>query len=366
MQDVLRFLVTNEGVQTSDFDRDRAAAEATRDTLTRALLGSVATVPVSTSSSGFSYRLNPALGTVERASETFGPFFVERAVTAGAGQASLGFTVQYASFHALDGNRLRDGSFVTTANQFTDESAPFDVERLTMAISTRTTTFFGNVGLSDRVDVGVAVPLVRLDVNGTRINTYRGTSTVLARARAETVGFADVAVRSKIRLTEEGPASVAAGVEVRLPTGREEDLLGAGDMAMRFSGLASGESGPLSVHGNVTLGFGGIGGELSFGGAVAAAATPRLTLVGELLARRINGIEAIGEVVAAHPRIRNVTTTRLMPSGGTEMSTVAVAGMKWNVAGTWLLHANVLMPLTDRGLTARFTPAVTLDYSFAR
>ena len=33
---------------------------------------------------------------------------------------------------------------------------------------------------------------------------------------------------------------------------------------------------------------------------------------------------------------------------------------------TWLLHANVLMPLSDSGLTARFTPTVAMDYSFAR
>ena len=118
VQDILTFLVTNRGVDTSDFDRDREAAEATRLTLSRALLSAVATLPVGTSSSGFSYRLNPGLGTVERASETFGPFFVERALTAGAGQASLGFTFHYASFRSLDGNNLRNGGFVTVANQF--------------------------------------------------------------------------------------------------------------------------------------------------------------------------------------------------------------------------------------------------------
>ena len=365
VQDIVRFLVTNQGVQTSDFDKDRAAAEATRDTITRALLASVATQPVSTSSSGFSYRLNPALGTVERASETFGPFFIERALTAGDGQASLGFLMQYASFTALDGNVLRDG-LVTTANQFADEPAPFDRETLTMQISTRTATFFGNVGIGDRVDLGVAVPLVRLEINGTRVNTYRGASALQARARAETVGLADIAVRSKVRFTDDGPTALAGGVEVRLPTGREQDLLGSGDLALRFMGLASHEAGPLSVHGNVTVGFGGIGGEFSYGGAIAAAASSRVTIVGELLARRINGIQPITQVVEPHPRIRNVTTTRLVPTGATETSMLAVAGMKWNVGAAWLLHANVLLPLTESGLTARFTPTIALDYSFAR
>jgi hypothetical protein len=366
VQDVLRFLVTNQGVQTSAFDKDREAADATRDTLTRALLSSVATLPVSTSSSGFSYRLNPALGTVERASETFGPFFVERALTAGEGQASLGFTVQYASFGSLDGNNLRTGELTTTANRFSDEPAPFDVETLTLGITTKTATFFGNVGVSDRVDLGVAVPVVSLNVNGSRLNTYRGQTLLQARGAAATVGLADIAVRTKIRLTNEGPGAVSAGIEARLPTGREEDLLGAGAMAMRFMGLASAESGPTSVHGNFALGFGGIGREISYGGAVAVAASPRMTVIGEVLARRIAGIQRIAAVSAPHPRLRGVETSRLMPVGGDQTSAFAVAGVKWNVSSTWLLHANVLMPLSNSGLTTTFTPTVAMDYSFAR
>ena len=366
VQDILRFLVTNQGVQTSAFDKDREAADATRNTLTRALLSSVATLPVSSSSSGFSYRLNPELGTVERASETFGPSFVERALTAGAGQASFGFTLQYASFDSLDGNHLRTGELLTTANRFSDEADPFDVETLTLGITTKTATFFGNVGVSDRVDVGVAVPVVSLNVNGSRLNTYRGQTLLQARAAATTVGLADIAVRSKVRLTNEGPAAVSAGVEARLPTGREEDLLGAGQMAMRFMGLASAESGPTSIHGNFTLGLGGIGREISYGGAVAFAASPRMTVSGEVLARRIAGIQRITAVSAPHPRLRGVETSRLMPVGEDQTSAFAVAGVKWNVSSTWLVHANVLMPLSDSGLTAKFTPTVAMDYSFAR
>jgi hypothetical protein len=366
VQQVLAFLITNQGVQTSDFDKDREASEATRATLTRALLSSIATLPVSTSSSGFTYRLNPALGTVERASETFGPFYVERALTSGAGQASLGFTLQYEAFTSLDGNDLRNGEFVTTANQFVDETQPFDVEALTLNITTRTATFFANVGLSDRVDVGASVPLVRLDINGSRVNTYRGRALLQTTGTAERVGLADVAVRSKVRLTGEGPGAIAAAVEARLPTGREEDLLGAGEMAMRFLGLASYEAGAASVHGNFTLGAGGIGREVSYGGAVAIAATPRLTVVGEFLARRIGGLQRVIAVSAPHPRIAAVRTTRLNPSGEDETTAFTVAGVKWNVGGAWLVHAHVLMPLSDNGLTARFTPTVALDYSFAR
>jgi hypothetical protein len=366
VQDILAFLVTNQGVQTSDFDKDREAAEATRATLTRALLSAVATVPVSTSSSGFTYRLNPALGTVERASETFGPFYVERALTSGAGQSNFGFTYQYASFQALDGHDLTDGEFVTIANQFRDEPAPFDVETLTLEVKTSTATFYGNVGLSDRVDVGVAVPLVQLRIRGARNNTYRGRTLLQARASAETLGLADVALRSKVRLTGDGPGVVTAGIEVRLPTGREEDLLGSGDTAVRFQGLASAEAGRTSVHGNFTLGTGGVGREYSYGGAVAVAATTQVTLVGEVLARHIGGVQRIAEVIAPHPRIAGVDTLRLIPNGGDPTTAFAVAGFKWNVGGTWLLQGNVLFPMTESGLTTKVTPTIALDYAFTR
>ena len=96
------------------------------------------------------------------------------------------------------------------------------------------------------------------------------------------------------------------------------------------------------------------------------AATSRLTLVGELVGHRIAGLQRITPIVAPHPRIRGVTTTRLMPAGDDQMSVFAVAGMKWNVGGTWLLQANVLVPLTDSGLTTKATPAIAFDYSFAR
>jgi hypothetical protein len=366
VQDILGFLVTNRGVETEDFDKDREAAEATRATLTGALLSAIAQLPISASSSGFSYRLNPTLGTVERASETFGPFFVERALTSGAGQADFGITFQYATFSSLDGRNLTEGTLITTANQFRDEPAPFDVETLTLNIQTRTTTVFGTIGVTDRLDVAAAVPFVSLHISGSRINTYRGTSTVQARASAKTLGLADIAVRSKYRLTPDGPAHAAAAVEVRLPTGRAEDLLGAGDAAVRVMGIGSAEIGRTSIHGNVAVGGGGLGREVSITGAVAHAATTHLTLVGEVLSRRAAGANEIAEVVAPHPRIAGVQTMRLVPTGNDQMSTVAVAGFKWNLSGTWLLQGNVLLPLTQRGLTARYTPMIALDYAFTR
>ena len=366
VQDILGVLITNQGVQTANFDRDRAAAEATRATLERALLAAIATLPVSSSSGGFVYRLSPSLGTVERATADFGPFFVERPLTSGRGQASAGFTFQYASFQSLDGNDLRDGSFVTTANQFRDETAPFDVETLTLAMSTRTATVYGTVGVTDRLDIGADIPIIRLDISGTRVNTYRGTALPLVRAEAHTMGPGDISVRSKFRFAGDGPTAAAAGAEIRLPTGSEDDLRGAGSTALRLLGMASASRDRISVYGNAAVGFGGIGRDVTVGGAATLAASSRLTLVGELLARHIVGVEGIVAVAEPHPRIAGVNTLRLVPNGTDQTSVYTVVGAKWNVAATWLLQAFVLVPLSDAGLTTRVTPTVALEYAFTK
>ena len=108
--DVLTFLVTNQSVSTGSVERDREAAQATSTTISRALAANLATLPVTSSSGSFVYRLNPELGTVERATQSFGPFFTERALSAGRGQASFGLTLQQLHFTSLDGRNLRDGS----------------------------------------------------------------------------------------------------------------------------------------------------------------------------------------------------------------------------------------------------------------
>src|SRR5712692_9442937 len=69
--DVLSFLLTNRSIQTKDFQQDEQAAAATRDTISALLLIELATLPISSSASGFTYRLNPALGTFERSSDSF-------------------------------------------------------------------------------------------------------------------------------------------------------------------------------------------------------------------------------------------------------------------------------------------------------
>jgi hypothetical protein len=364
--DVLTFLVTNQGVQTGSVERDREAALATSNTISRALLANLATLPVATSSSGFLYRLNPELGTVERATQNFGPFFVERALTAGKGQVSFGATFQQLRFTSLDGHDLRDGSLITTANQFVDESEPFDVDRLTLDINASVATLYGNVGVTDRLEIGVAAPMVALVVDGSRINTYRGRTFTQATAHARSVGLADLVVRTKFTPYRENGAAVAAAIDLRLPTGRSEDLLGAGSRSVRFAAIGSLESGRFSSHANAGITVGGLATELTYGGALAVAATERVTVIGEIIGRLLDSSGGIVPVIASHPTLLDVETIRLTSDSSRLSMIVAAPGVKWNLSQTWVLSANVSIPLTKGGLTAPFTPFVGLDYAIGR
>src|SRR5439155_1083871 len=256
--DVLTFLVTNQGVATGNPQIDRAAAQATSETISRALLANVATLPVTSSSGAFVYQLNPELGTVERATESFGPFFVERATT-------------------------------------------------------------------------------------------RGRAFTQASASATAVGLADMVLRTKYTVFSDHGSGVAAAVDLRLPTGKQENLLGAGSASVRFSGIASAESGRTTVHANGGYTVGGLAREVRYGGAVGIAATNRVTVSGGLLGRRIDGIGRIAPTSAPTPGLVGVETIRLVPDASALDILTAVPGVKWNVTDTWILVGNVSVPLTDAG-----------------
>jgi hypothetical protein len=362
--EVVNFLVTNCAVQTDDFQRDRAAAAAASDAITRALLVNLTSVPLVSSSSGFLYRFNPALGTVERATESFGGFFVERALTPGAGRASFGVSAYTAGFDRLGDLDLRNGAMLTVANQFRDEAAPFDTESLTLQVRSSTMTIFGSVGITDDFEIGGALPLIQLSLDGERLNIYRGTPTVQAIGEASASGIGDLALRAKYTLASSPVAAVAAAAEIRLPTGDDTNLLGAGATTYRFLGIGSIEAGRVALHGNAGFVFGGVSDEVNFAGGASFAVDPRVTISGEVLVRQVKDLSEVELISVAHPSISGVDTHRLLAGEPGVTVANAVAGFKWNVARAVVLGAHVAFPLMRRGLTAPITPSLLFEYGF--
>jgi Putative MetA-pathway of phenol degradation len=364
IHDVLSFLLTNRSVSTGDFVRDEQAAAATRDAISQFLLSELGTLPISESAGGFTYRLNPELGMSVRSSDSFGPFFSERSLTANAHGFSFAASYQRSVFDEIDGRKLRDGTLVATAARLRGETQPFDVETLTLRLRTDTLALIGNFGISDRIEVGVALPLVRLELSGTRIDTYRGTSLTQAIASGSSSGPGDLIVRTKYNVLRDGASGVALGAEARLPTGNQQNLLGAGEAAVTPWFIASWEGSRAGLHGNVGSTFGGHSTELDYRGALTFVVAPRLTIVSEAAGRRLASMGRLADVVTAHPLLTNVETIRLSSTEEATQRLVAIGGMKWNVATGWLLNVNVLRPLTRAGLNTGWRSTVTLDYSF--
>lgn len=366
ISDVIAFLMTNQAVPTADFERDRAAAEGARDTIAQALLLNLTSVPLATSSSGFLYRLNPELGTVQRATQSFGAFFTERALTPGRGRASFGIAAATSEFNRLDGRELSDGTLVTIANRFRDEAAPFNTESLTLDLRTSTMTLLGSVGVTDRLEIGAAVPFVRLTLDGERIHVYRGETFVQASGSGTASGIGDVALRAKFTLVSGASGGVAAAGEFRLPTGDEENLLGAGSSSWRIIGVGSIDHGPLGLHGNAGVVRGGVSDEFTFAGAMSLAVQPRVTISAELFGRHVDELRAIEFSTQPHPTYLGVDTLRLVAgTAGTTMMT-ALTGVKWNVGGTLVIGGHVAWPLTEHGLTSKITPTVAFEYAFPK
>ncbi len=364
VSDALSFLLTNQAVPTGDFTKDSQSAAVTRDTITRLLAVELTTQPLSSSSGGFTYRFNPSLGTVERASNSFGPFFTERSLTAGRGRASLGVSLQYSEYTKLDSYTLNDGTFVTTASQFRDESEPFDVESLKLSLKTTTFNILGNIGLTDRIDVGVAVPVEWLTLEGSRLNVYRGSQFLQASATAEATGLGDIAIRGKVRLFGDRGSGLAVLEEVRLPTGSKEDLLGSGEASYRTVIVGSVEPGMFAANVNAGYTVGGVADQLDYRLSASLAVSAHVTLIGELVGRRIDGIGAISQERTPHPTIADVDTLRLVTSGDSTNTNSVIAGAKWNVFKSWLVNGSVAVPVSSSGLRADWSGLVGLEVTF--
>jgi hypothetical protein len=238
--------------------------------------------PLGSSSGGFSFTTNSMTGEVSLASETFGPAFAERAITLGKGQTNIGFAFRSTSFESFEGVSLDSGelSFIRVHNNCcpapgvptneTDFNPAFERDllqsNLSLDISSRASVFFATYGVSDNFDLGVAIPFVNVDldarVDGRIFRLGSGTATTHSfdtngadRATftesGSSSGLGDLSIRAKYNFHRGDTTSLAAGLDLRLPTGDEDELLGTGATRAALSFIYSGDYGRVSPHVNV-------------------------------------------------------------------------------------------------------------------
>src|SRR3954464_14652478 len=80
------------GKQVLEQMANQGAGGVSGDAIAVATAAEIATAPFGTSSGGFVFKLDPATGLLARTTTSFGPAFVERALTAGEGKVSGGAT----------------------------------------------------------------------------------------------------------------------------------------------------------------------------------------------------------------------------------------------------------------------------------
>jgi hypothetical protein len=394
------------------------------------LRSQLANFPLGSSSGGFTYTYDSTLGTYTRRTDSFGPAFAERAATIGRGRRSFGFNFQHTSFDSFGGENLKDGS-ITFYLPHTDccaaPAAPppsplfpgFEGDLLETAVHMQATTdtlaLLGNFGVTDRFDLGIAIPLTRVDLE----TTVEATILRLATATAGTVhtftqgqddihetfsaagtatGIGDIVLRSKYNFLGNGVTGLAAGVDVRLPTGDDEDLLGLGTTQAKFTLIMSGGTNRFAPHVNIgytvsgsgdrseVAGTGfrslGVSDEFNYAGGVEFVASPQLTLVADVVGRtlmdagtveaqtktydyRVQGA-ALGsplQTSSTNP-VTNQPYRQLTLTGGNLNLVLGTVGAKFNPFPNVLVAGHVLFPLTEGGLRDRLTIAFGFDFAF--
>jgi hypothetical protein len=335
----------------------------------------VSTSPIGSSAGGFTFTFDPATRSFTRAAPSFGPMFGERAITAGEGRASFGINFIHATYDALDGVDIKDGSLLTATLNAGPAAIFQGVARLD--IKTDTLVLFTNVALNSWFDAGLAVPYVNLRVSGTHQIADR-----IAEGDASAVGLGDIALRAKVRVRQQEQGGVALGVDLRIPTGDQQAMLGAGVTRTLVNGIWSTTFGSLAPHASAgfeywsdpfqiydplqqsTIDAGRHG--FAFDAGIEWVGTDRLTVNGEFIGRTIrNGgrLAYRNLPLKGNPfGLSSASIATVDPSGLTRTS--VSGGVKWNFRGTVLLTASVLLPLNDAGLRDHFTPIVGLDWGF--
>ncbi len=368
-----------------------------------ALTSQLATVPLPSPASGFTYSFDPATGTFVRSTRSFGPILAERGETIGRGRIAFGYSYQFFSFDHLDGISLTNVPAVFRHDNPDLGGGRTDVVATANTIEATVSQFTGALtyGVTDRIDVSLAVPVVRTRLallsNATihRVGTgsnlgvhyfrdedaidgYGSTRQYFAEGSAGGVG--DLVARVKATLMREGSRAFAAGLDVRMPTGDDKNLLGSGAVGIRPFAAVSASIGRLAPHANLAYQWNGesvLAGEIRSGQKADLPDQFTYAVGADLIvAERLSILfDVFGQRVVNSPRMLSRTSVPSGPAGsvtlpdilfGTESYWTSAGGfgLKGNVAPRLLVTFNLRFAIADGGLTDRLAPLVGIEWAF--
>jgi len=179
-------------------------------------------------SSAYTFRWNAETGRLERIGGDVSPFlFTERGQTMGEGVFNFSVTWGRYNVECSSGCRLGDDPFPVSVS-----AAAIRYKALT-DLDYTVGTFNLTYGVTDDLDVNVAIPIMTLD-GDLDVSRQDNPSAPVRRATRilEAANLSDMMVRAKYGLFvtkgRGGSAAGAAGVRVRIPTGNPTEGLGTG------------------------------------------------------------------------------------------------------------------------------------------
>jgi hypothetical protein len=338
---------------------------------------------------GFTYKFDRTQGRPVRTASTFGPAFAESALTSGEGSVSGGVSFMSSSFDRLDSRRF-DGIQLRSVTASQPRDGRVGVANL--ALSAKTVVISGRMGVTDKFDIGVAIPMVTIKASGTTsLSNGSGQMILFGQGINTASGLGDVAGIAKYRLKSFGtelpdPGGLAVMATVRFPTGDKANLRGLGVTRTLLSFIASSvhrpSSGQKEFRPHVNVGFEwwskGVGAvsdyapnasvsarhQVQYAAGFEFEAAPKVTLLVDFVGREILGGGRIGFIPDASPAVGVSASESAMalPEGIRKLQ--LAPGLKVNLKGKLLLSLNALIALKDRGLHARVSPMAGIDLSF--
>src|SRR5688572_21550017 len=208
------------------------------DGLARLIGLEISTSPTGASAGGLRFTFDSSSGTFARSSRSFGPAFAERSLTSGKGRVSVGVNWLYADFNSFAGMDLNDGVQATRAVQ----ALPGATGTSKMNLSSSSVQTFATYGISNNVDIGILVPWIRVSMSASSVLSDANT-VFLAASVPQTVasGVGDVGLLGKYRFWNGDAGTLAAQIQVSLPSGDEDDLRGLGITRTLLSAIWSRE-----------------------------------------------------------------------------------------------------------------------------
>jgi hypothetical protein len=376
-------------------------AQASADQIAKFTTLALITAPVVASSAGFVYVRDPSTGEFALKTDSFGPLYAERPFTNGRRVLNLGVNFQYSktNFDGAFGTADRRDTglplFDNTAT-YRDNFVQFITKRAFLEARSHTVNLLSTYGVTDRLDVGLVVPITSLALTGHTEEDFdvsrefnaneasvrndrpapAGIITIAPVTEHSVTGLGDLALRLKYLLFDRAGDGVALTGDIRLPTGNADNMLGTGKASLKILLVASKEAiGPASVHANAGFTAGGLSEEFNFVVGTDAALLPqkRLTASISFLGRTLTDgafLERTATVRRTVDRpptgVRDIVVDRFYWTQGTLSLLQMAFGGKVHVGGNWLVNMSVLVPVNQTGMQPGPTPAIGLERTWAR